>query len=246
MPIVALQILPLNENISLDLEKDTSINELFEFIKGQFGSRLNSDVQTWTCYSQLKRMNLNRVSCIGDVQNETLTINTLPNAGIQMYTPNSNLVNSSSNIQNYVNVQQFPAPVQQQAQPQQFPPQNSIPQQQQNQSQPQKSNPNQVQNQNSGQSQDQSNQVILHLTITDGIQQRKFQSIFTKNDLLEDVATAVLSYLGVAKEAASCDLIIFGQTYNSPEKRQKSLLQLSIQSNTTIDARLRWIGGSQQ
>ncbi|CAD8204170.1 unnamed protein product [Paramecium octaurelia] len=246
MSVVAvnLKILPLNENLNLELDQDTLISELYEFIQSKYN--LNSNVSNWTCYSEYKRTNLLPSSSIGNIQKETLTINTQPTSRTQMITPDSNLVNQSSNFQQNVNNQQYPAPIQQQKQTQQYPTQNSIPQQQQNQSQPQINNSNQVQNQNSGQSLNQSNLVILHLTITDGFKQRKFQSTFKQDDLLEDVGDAVLSYLGVLKEAASCDLVIYGQNYNSPEKRLKSLLQLSIKSNTTIDARLRWIGGSQR
>ncbi|CAK79921.1 unnamed protein product (macronuclear) [Paramecium tetraurelia] len=64
--------------------------------------------------------------------------------------------------------------------------------------------------------------------------------IFSENDLVEDVKNAVFSILGLEKEEVCCDISIFGQSISS-QKRQRSLLQLSIKSNTTIEARLRWI-----
>ncbi|CAD8177332.1 unnamed protein product [Paramecium octaurelia] len=234
MQRVSLKILPLNEvlTLDLDLDKDALITDLFDFIQGYFGTRLNSDVQNWTCYSQVKCINLDRFRRIEDVLNETLIINTSPNARIQMITPNNNLVNSP--------VQQLSAPVQQQGQPQHLQLQNSLPQQQQNQSQTQKSNPNSVQNQNSGQFQGKTYLVTLQIIITDGIIQRQFQGIFSENDLLEDVANAVYSYYGIAKNAAACNLYIFDQPCNYYPKYLKSLLQLGLKSNTTIHARIRW------
>ncbi|CAD8084747.1 unnamed protein product [Paramecium sonneborni] len=63
------------------------------------------------------------------------------------------------------------------------------------------------------------------------------------SDTLETIANTILAYIGITNEIASCDLTIFNQNYNNPSKREKTLHQLSIKNDLTIEARLRWIGG---
>ncbi|CAD8175020.1 unnamed protein product [Paramecium pentaurelia] len=240
-----IMIKPLNQNLNIEMDPDTQVKELFEYIQNEF--KIASDIRNWTCYSEQKRIYLDHQGCIGKVQNEKLTINTQPNEQLQQITPDSNLIKASSQLQYTQNQQAFPAQVQQQQI--QIQPLNQSSQQIQNKlqsgNQPQQQNYNQAQLQNSSQVQNQSQTVNINFIITDGNIKRQFQSIFNSNDKLENLADAVLAYLGVTKEIASCDLIIFDQNYNHPTKREKTLHQLSIKSEVTVDARLRWIGGSQ-
>ncbi|CAK80947.1 unnamed protein product (macronuclear) [Paramecium tetraurelia] len=241
---LTIEILPSKQTLSIEMDPDTEIHELFEYIQQQ--NDINSDIRNWTCYSYLKRVFLNHNSRIGNAENDKLTINTQPTS--QSITPQSDLINTSNKIPNTTNYQQSTSQGQQQQQ--QFGLQNQTsnqnPQQVTNLQYPQNQtyqNNNYSQQQYSGLVQSQ--MVTIHFSIIDGNIKREFKSGFKSDDRLEDLADAVLAYLGASKQWAACDLVIYGQNYNTGAKREKTLQQLSIKSDATIEARLRWIGGSE-
>ncbi|CAD8062499.1 unnamed protein product [Paramecium primaurelia] len=87
--------------------------------------------------------------------------------------------------------------------------------------------------------------INIQIDIKDSGIIRKFQTIFKSNDVIQSVAQATLSYcqLSDQQDVAAVDLFIFGQPYNDKIKRFKSFSDLQIKNNTTIEARIRWIGG---
>ncbi|CAD8180148.1 unnamed protein product [Paramecium octaurelia] len=245
---LTIEILPSKQQLNIEMDPDTQIQELFEYIQNQFS--MKTDIKNWTCYSELQRIFLNPTSSIGTTSNDKLTINTSANAYLQQNTPDSDLINTSNRIPIATNYQQGPSqgqPQQQQGKIQNQPSnqQQTIPNQQypQNQNQTYTNNINYSQQQHSGQVQPQL--VTIHFSIVDGNIKREFKTTFKSDDILEDLADAVLAYLGASKQWAACDLYISGQSYNTGPKREKTLTQLSIKSNATIEARLRWIGGTE-
>ncbi|CAD8160768.1 unnamed protein product [Paramecium pentaurelia] len=87
--------------------------------------------------------------------------------------------------------------------------------------------------------------INIQIDIKDSGINRKFSTIFKSSDIIQSVAQATLSYcqLSDQQEVAAVDLFIFGQPYNDKIKRFKSFSDLQIKNNTTIEARIRWIGG---
>ncbi|CAD8078881.1 unnamed protein product [Paramecium sonneborni] len=89
-------------------------------------------------------------------------------------------------------------------------------------------------------------EIILFINITDGFVKKSFQAKFNESNTLEDIASSILAYCQLPKDLniATADLFIFNQPYNDQIKRGKTLTELQIKDNLTIEAKIRWIGGN--
>ncbi|CAD8156505.1 unnamed protein product [Paramecium octaurelia] len=87
--------------------------------------------------------------------------------------------------------------------------------------------------------------INIKIAIKDGVIERMLDIVLKTSDTLEDVANAVSQYCVVEKngKTTAVDLFIFGQPFNDKIKRGKSISDLQLKDNLTIEAKIRWIGG---
>ncbi|CAD8073902.1 unnamed protein product [Paramecium sonneborni] len=86
--------------------------------------------------------------------------------------------------------------------------------------------------------------INLYINITDGQMKKAFQIQVEQNNSLEELAQSILAYCQLSNlNVATVDLFLFNQPYNDKIKRQKTLKELQLKSDITIEAKIRWIGG---
>ncbi|CAD8111197.1 unnamed protein product [Paramecium primaurelia] len=234
---------PYNQNLDLEVEQSISIKELFEYIKTFL--KINNDAKHWTCYSELECKYLDLNSQIRIVENNRLIINTQPisnsqtgmqtNENQQQFSQQTVYNNNIIQYQQSINNQQITTTQQQ------F---NNKDQQSNKEQQKIDSNQqNSIPNKNDKNQEQLKDHLRILFQILDGNNKRLFSSIYHKSTLLFKLQDEVLQYLGVPKDAATCDFFIYN-CIQKPYHYNLTLEQLQLKDNMCLPVRLRWYGGS--